>query len=360
MTRTLRRLSFPLRATLLIAFLLYACGESRSGTQRTLVSTGQNAAGPSETTVAERGTNGADGAPEGDSAMPSDLRAQLIKDGRAAAEVLLSFSCENNSEAGIWATVYALRVGLRPKQTCLEAALIRGAHETPLLLRTLSWRHLVSEKNIALPDNVDFASADPTLRVLAALAYRTRSLPLPGDLAAALYVPQDAPSCAAESEAARERTAHLAVMARPFDDGLLAGATAFAEAQFEKSAIKSDTGPVWLARRIRDGLLQALDVTMTSDEETTDEAPPRAEPTAVGDLLENRLSSHPQEMLCNIALNAQPALRIEALRALVVRTESAPPMCAFAASAAAFRSSDQTLKIEGARTFLALIHNIGR
>jgi hypothetical protein len=331
--------------------VLWACGAAQENEGRTVLST-------HETAPAAAGANQAPEQP-----LPADLKSQIIKDGRTAAKLLMRLSCEDASDRGVLATVYAFRAGLKPEASCAQKALIRGTRSAPLLVRALSWRRLVSEKQIPPPALFDadrtkksaLLKEDPAVRILAGLSYLVRDLPLPEVLSTALSFSSEARSDIDKRAHVDRRAEHLAVMARPFDDGLLAAAVVFAEAMYEETVERDGKKSVPTAARLRQNLFDALALDDARTAAVVRKfSADRIRPGALAEMLENRLATRPEEMLCRIALSAAPALRVEALRALAVR--GGPPTTdALAAAAAALRSEDADVQLEGARTFLLLV-----
>lgn len=342
----------------LLVSVLAACGAARKDEGQTLISTHE------DTPAA------ADAGRASEQPLPEDLKSQIIKDGRTAAKLLMRLSCEDKSDRGVLATIYAFRTGIEPEAACAEQALIRGTGSASLLVRALSWRRLVSEKQISLPEpwgkeqseNSGNFKEDPAVRILAALAYLVRDLPLPKTLKSALSFSPSAHSKADPDRKAEadKRTARLAVMARPFDDGLLALTVSFAEAMYEETVELDGKKTVLAAARLRQNLFDALALDAARTAAVVRELPAdRIRPGALEEALENRPATHSEQVLCRIALSAAPSLRVEALRALTVR--AGPPTAdALAAAAAALRSENADIQLEGARTFLLLVRTVSR
>lgn len=337
----------------LVMQMLSACGASLPPDERTIVSS----TATSETTTDSPDRPDTD---SGGTEPPDDLKAQLIKDGRTAVRLLLRLACEDPSDRGVFAAVYALRMGLEPELSCTESALHRGARSESLLLRALSRQYLLLQKEVSLPENTMWTDEDPAVRVLGALAYLYRGVPLPETLTYSLSLPNEPPTGTDKHTETNDRIARLSAMAAPFDDGLLTGAVLLSESLYEKTAELSEGRTVWTALRLRGALLDALGIAPAKIPSLPIDMPaPDLRPSKLGELLENQLSQNSAQTLGNIALNAPPALRVQALRALTI-IDGPPSAVALVAAAAALRSDDIDVRLEGARTFLWLVRQFGR
>ena len=318
------------------------------------------------TTETERADGGdAEGKPFKETASvqaPQDLRARIIQDGRTAAEILIRSACKDETDSGSLAAVYALRVGLPISVDCAGSALARGTTSEKLLVRAVSWANLAAHPDLSLPKNGKTAISaeggdDPAVQVLSALAFLVREAPVPEALCAALNVPDSqSPPGAKAADTPNETLSHLAIMAQPFDSGLLAPAVAFVEARFVSAAETSQDGPVRTASRLQREILSALAVEAPTECPSVSAVVDR--PSSIGELLENRLAAQPRAVLNSMVLNAEPSLRISALRALTISRET-PTVTDLGAAAAALQAEDASLRIEGARTFLLLVRRIG-
>jgi hypothetical protein len=327
-----------------IAALAYACGTTKNSPSETIVSTTADAqpSSPNSKTDVQ--------------GQPDDLKAQMIEDGRTAATLLLKAACEEKSDIGTMAAIYARRVGLAPDSGCEQEALLRGIDSTYLLVRALSWRRLIERVDINVSSAKNVSTEDPAILVLTSLAFLSRNQSLPVELASALSLPPGSPCNVDRSPQTEQRSNELKVWAWPFDDGLLSSAVAFTESVYEEVCAISNDRPVWAADGLRQSLFDSIGL---SDEKAkaivTGSAPKRQ--TALDESLDNPLVKQQAAVLTNIALFAEPALRIEALRAEIIQG-GAPSADRLAAAARALRSDNLALRIEGARSFLLFVRQL--
>jgi hypothetical protein len=282
----------------------------------------------------------------------STLEQRMLSDQLIAADILKTVMCDDSDRTAAWAGIYALRLGIKHDPDCARRALLEGTRSDDILVQALSWRYLAHTVEKDLPRLRK--GGDPVVRIMAFLAY-AGSETIPKDLRGTLALPEGDVRGEDRLAAIQRRTAHLRALAIPFDDGALALAIAFGEAQRDESVEQGTDGQlIWSSARLRSALVTAVLGSETALEELKDaNAPGKNTYSTMGERLDNRLVTRPKEMLHNIAMTGPDTLRIEALRAIAV-VASSPTAGDFGAAAAAMASPDTRLRVEGARTFLLL------
>ncbi len=342
----------------MVALLVISCGAPHTPARRTVASTAFDAKADSKDAHETDSPPGeSDDSSPGESAdsspAPRDLKDRMVEDGRTAAIILLKAACEEKSDIGTLAAVYARRVGLRAEPNCEKAALLRGVASKSPLVRALSWRHLIERIDIAPLPVSDLNQDDPAVRVPAALAFAVRNLPVPSELASVFRLPPSVTCTTDDRPDVDRRLLELKAAAWPFDDGLVAASVAFVESVYAESCEISNGKPRWSAERLRQSLFAFFRI---AEVPLTDDVPLRQK-TRLDEALDNPLVKQTEAELTAIALSAAPNLRIEALRAEIIRG-GAPTAERLAAAAGALSSSDAALRIEGARSFLLLIRQM--
>lgn len=294
---------------------------------------------------------------------PSAINDMIAKDERRSAEILNdALGSENPAIAG-WAAVYLSMLGIIHDNMRSFASLSRAVSLEDPLLASLSWRWLaVRETELPLPKWSPGDKTDPVSQVLAALAFSTRGR-VPKKLRGALGLPGASPEEPGfDTASANQRIEQLLMLSVPFDNGPLALALTFIESKRREWREPDKTGTAsWVARRLRNELFNALLGNNTAARRralsTKSSAP--SEYSALSDQLETPLYSQPPRNLRAAALTGSPSLRRDSLRALAI-TATRPEAGDFGAAAAALKSDDQALRVEGARTFLVLVKRARR
>ena len=289
-------------------------------------------------------------------APPGTLQDRLKADGLKAAEHLRKVVCGKNSLSP-WAAVYLRHLEIAHDETCGKQALLAGTTAPSALLQALSWRHLITLKDTPLPNWSDSKQGDPTVAVLAAVAYAVRGA-VPNSLRQALALPAGDPVGQDRKREVEKRANHLGALGIPFDNGPVALAAAFVEMRSRGCVVGKGKNAVFAAAVLRRTLLHALvgkPSRIGSLLPKTGKFPNG--PGTFGDLLDNHLATRPAETLRAIILTGAPDLRIAALRA-VVSIQTTPVAGDLAAAAAALSASDATVRLEAARTFLILLKRL--
>jgi hypothetical protein len=351
---TVRRSSILIQGVLLV--LVSACGAPKSSPSQTIISTSSD---PEETSPIVDEKNAPSPNAPAQSAQPEEVAARMIEDGRTAASLLLKVACKDTSDTGTLAAVYARRVGFIPDADCEKEALVRGTVSPSVLIRALSWRRLIERVDIPIQAASNLDEEDPAVQVLAALAHSVRNLALTSELSSALSLPVKTHCNIDNTAEVKQRSEDLRAAARPFDDGPLAEAVAFEESVYEESCEIGGGELIPSAARLRRSLFSSLHL---GDEKTAasfSKGIPLRNKTSLDESLDNRLVKHPDDVLTDISLRADPLLRIEALRAVIIKG-GAPSAGRLAAAAAALQSDNLNLGIEGARSFLLFVRQVSK
>jgi hypothetical protein len=329
----------------LIGAILLTCCSHSSGQQATVLA---------ETEPAESPVNKADKKAE----TTQGIEYRIIEDKRLAAQVLTDAMGSQNTTLAAWAAVYVMRLGLKHDETQKILALTHGAlNLTDPLLSVLCWRLLAVGKDVSkIPNWAGNKTADPVVQVMAALAL-ARNGPLPKTLKTALGLPKGNPSGADRGSESRRLVERLLAFSMPFDNGPLSLAIVFVEArrgEWIEHGSKGETK--WVAQRLREELIQLVlrnDVT-AAERIHASVATGHKRNSPLLEMLNTPLVSRPLNVLRRAALAGPIDLRLEALRAIAV-VATKPVAGDFGASAAALKSDDPRLRVEGARTFLLLV-----
>ncbi len=335
---------FGFHRWLIGATLLTCCGHSSGQRATVLVETKQEPSPADDTETEPKTTPG--------------IESRIVEDERLAATILTDALESKDTSLAAWAAVYVTKLGLKHDQTQRIRALTHGtgkAHSP--LLNALCWHLLAAAENPSeIPNWTAKESADPVVRVMAALALAKRG-PLPKTLKMALGLPKDNPAGVDRNTESRRLVERLLALSMPFDNGPLSLAITFIEARRGEWIEHGPEGkPRWIAKRLQDELIHLVlrDDSAAAKRIRASVTVDHQRNSPLLEQLNTPLVSRPLPVLRRAALAGPIDLRLEALRALAV-VATKPVAGDFGASAAALTSDSPRLRVEGARTFLLLV-----
>lgn len=286
------------------------------------------------------------------------LVERILRDEKRAAEVVRqTMTLSNDQELAALAAVYANRLGIQHDTTQSTKDITNGIHSENSLLAALCWRWLAVQDpppcqhlQVSEPP-LD----DPVVAVLASAVYG-RCGPLPEKLRERWGLPTGPPKANRSPKETDRRRDYLLTIAAPFDNGPLALALAFVEAQREEWGENLEPDATrFVADRFRAELFRLL---ISTNQELVSQLANSTPPGEVGlsaiyQYLETPLNAQNRHALYAAVLQGQPSLKVAALRALA--TVAREPLAEdFGAAASYLNADDPLLKLEAARTFLLL------